>query len=154
VTLQTQYNDYDTSICALILSHNLRNHRWNSDFIHKDNQSLTSRLVFTTLYIFSYTYCKMTNVLLGISNPKVHYVCWQHCLVFCDHHHNLQNKSNTESNADITMLFAFAHSAFFCHNIMRNSLVMKNCEQLGVRRIISAAMMCTHYNTLVQSIRY
>ena len=89
----------------------------------------------------------MTNALLRISKHKLHYVCWQHCLAFCDHHHNLQKKSNTESNADIMMSFAFEHSAFFCHNIMWNSLVMKNCEQLGVRRIISAAMMCAHYNT-------
>jgi hypothetical protein len=67
-------------------------------------------------------YWKMTNALLRISNHKLHYVRWQRCLAFYDHHHDLQNKSNTESDADI-----MSHSTFFCHNIMWNSSVMKNC---------------------------
>jgi hypothetical protein len=99
------------------------------------------------IHFLLHMYCKMTNALLTISNHKLHYVSWQHCLVFCHHHHKLQHKSNKESNAGIMMSLAFAHSAFFCHNFMWNSLVMNNCEQFCVRRIISAGMMCAHYNT-------
>lgn len=54
----------------------------------------------------------------------------------------------------IMMAFAFENSAFFCHNIMWNSLVIKKCEQSRVRKIISAGIMCAHDNIFVQSMTH